>query len=382
MNLEFTEEQQMIKKMARDFAEKRLKPVAAEIDEEHKFPSDIVGEMIDLGFLGVTYPAEYGGAEMDTLCYALAVEEISRGCASCGVIMSAHNSLACDPLNKFGTPEQKEKYLTPIASGKSIGCFALTEPEAGSDAANQKTVAVKEGDYYLVNGSKNFITNAKEASTCVLFAMTDKSKGVKGISTFILPMDLDGVTVGANEDKVGIRGSSTCSIILEDVKIPAENLLAKEGDGFKVAMTTLDGGRIGIAAQALGIGQAAMECAILYAKERVQFGKPIANLQAIQFMLADMATELDAARLLTYRAATLKDKGVKYSKESAMAKLMAAETASKIANKAIQIHGGYGYINEYAPQRHWRDARITEIYEGTSEIQRLVIASTVLREFS
>jgi butyryl-CoA dehydrogenase len=375
-----TDEQLMIQEMARSFAQKEVLPKAAELDETGRFPEELVRQMGELGLLGVAVPEEYGGAGMDNVCYAIAMEEISRACASTGVIMSVNNSLVCDPILTFGTEEQKRTFLVPLASGKHLGCFGLTEPGAGSDAGSQKTTAVRDGGHYLVNGTKNFITNAPQADTCVLFTMTDREKKHKGITAFILDMKTDGISVGKHEKKLGINASATASIILEDVKVPAANRLGSEGDGFKVAMHTLDGGRIGIAAQAVGIARASLEDALAYAKERKQFGQPIASFQAIQWMLADMATEIDAARLLTYRAAWLKDRKVRHSKESSMAKLYASEAAMRAGVKGIQIHGGYGYIKEYPAERHFRDAKITEIYEGTSEIQRLVIASAVLRD--
>ena len=380
MVFDFTEEQRMIQEMARNFAQKEVLPLAAELDETGRYPAELVRHMAELGLMGVAVPEEYGGAGMDNICYAIAIEEIARACASTAVIMSVNNSLACEPLLKFGTEEQKRKYLVPLASGSKLGCFGLTEPGAGSDAGSQKTTAVRNGDHYLVNGTKNFITNAPVADTCILFTMTDKEKKNKGITTFILDMKLQGVTIGKHEHKMGIKASPTSSIILEDVKIPAEDRLGSEGEGFKVAMHTLDGGRIGIAAQAVGIARASLEDALAYAKERKQFGQPIAEFQAIQWMLADMATEIDAARLLTYRAAWLKDRKARHSKESAMAKLYASEAAMRAGVKGIQIHGGYGYIKEYPAERHFRDAKITEIYEGTSEIQRLVIASAILKD--
>ena len=380
MVFDFTEEQRMIQEMARNFAQKEVLPLAAELDETGRYPAELVRHMAELGLMGVAVPEEYSGAGMDNICYAIAMEEIARACASTAVIMSVNNSLACEPLLKFGTEEQKRKYLVPLASGSKLGCFGLTEPGAGSDAGSQKTTAVRNGDHYLVNGTKNFITNAPVADTCILFTMTDKEKKNKGITTFILDMKLQGVTIGKHEHKMGIKASPTSSIILEDVKIPAEDRLGSEGEGFKVAMHTLDGGRIGIAAQAVGIARASLEDALAYAKERKQFGQPIAEFQAIQWMLADMATEIDAARLLTYRAAWLKDRKARHSKESAMAKLYASEAAMRAGVKGIQIHGGYGYIKEYPAERHFRDAKITEIYEGTSEIQRLVIASAILKD--
>ncbi|MGE5699118.1 MAG: acyl-CoA dehydrogenase [Deltaproteobacteria bacterium] len=380
MVFDLTEEQRMIQEMARSFAQKEVLPKAAELDETGRYPAELVRKMAELGLMGVAVPEEYGGAGMDNVCYAIAMEEIARACASTAVIMSVNNSLVCDPLLKFGTEEQKKKYLVPLASGEKLGCFGLTEPGAGSDAGSQKTTAVRKGDHYVVNGTKNFITNAPEADICILFTMTDKEKRHKGITTFILDMKLPGVSIGKHEKKMGIKASPTSSIVLEDVKIAAADRLGNEGDGFKVAMNTLDGGRIGIAAQAIGIGRASLEDALAYAKDRKQFGQPISEFQAIQWMLADMATEIDAARLLAYRAAWLKDRKARHSKESAMAKLYASEAAMRAGVKGIQIHGGYGYIKEYPAERHFRDAKITEIYEGTSEIQRMIIAAAMLKD--
>jgi butyryl-CoA dehydrogenase len=379
MVFDLTEEQRMIQETARNFAQKEVLPKAAELDENSRFPAELIRQMAELGFMGIAVPEEYGGAGMDNICYAIAMEEISRACASTGVIMSVNNSLACDPILKFGSEEIRREYLVPMASGKKLGCFGLTEPGAGSDAGSQKTTAVRDGDFYVVNGTKNFITNAPQSDTCVLFTMTDKSKAHKGITAFVVDMKWKGVSLGKHEKKMGIKASATSSIIFEDVRVPAKNRLGNEGDGFKVAMNTLDGGRIGIAAQALGIARASLEDALAYAKDRKQFGQPIADFQAIQWMLADMATEIDAARLLTWRAAWMKDNKMRHSKESAMAKLYASETAMRAAVKGVQIHGGYGYIREYPAERHFRDAKITEIYEGTSEIQRLVIASELLK---
>jgi len=380
MDFELTDEQKMIRDMARDFAKKEVAPKAAEIDKNHRFPKELVEKMAELGLLGIMVDPEWDGAGMDTVCYVLALEEISAACASTGVIMSAHNSLCIDPISKNATPEQKEKFLKPLARGEKIGCFGLTEPNAGSDAAGQKTTAVPDGDSWLLNGTKNFITNGNEAGIAVVFAMTDKEQGHKGISTFIVEKGTPGFSIGKLEDKLGIRGSSTAELVFEDCRIPKENILGNVGDGFKIAMQTLDGGRIGIAAQALGISKAALEASKQYAKDRVQFGKPIAKLQAIQWMIADMALKHEASRLLTLHAATLKDKGARFSREAAMAKLFASESAMWIATKAIQVHGGYGYIAEYPVERYFRDAKITEIYEGTSEIQRLVISAAELRD--
>ena len=384
MNFQLTEEQKMIQEMTHDFCEKEIMPRAEEIDKEHRYPKEIIDKMGELGLMGIAVPEEYGGAGMDTISYVVALEEIARGCASTGVIMSVNNSLVCDPILEFGNEEQKKKYLTPLANGEKLGCLGLTEPNAGSDAGNIRCSAVLDGDEYVINGTKLFITNGREADTIVLIVLTDKNKGVKGISALIVEKETPGYSVGKIEEKLGIHGTSTTELIFENARVPKENLLGKEGGGFKVALTTLDGGRIGIAAQALGIARAALEESTAYANERVQFGKPIAALQAIQWMLADMATELDAARLLTLRAAYIKDykkefSRTAYSTASAMAKLKAAEVSSFVANKALQIHGGYGYTMDYAAERHLRDAKITEIYEGTSEIQRLVIANNLLK---
>ncbi len=380
MDLALTAEQSQLAETCRAFADRELKPHARRWDREHHFPAEAVHKLRELGLLGVAIPERWGGAGMDTVAYALAMEEVSRGCASTGVIMSVNNSLYCAPVNRFGTDAQKEKWLAPFARGERLGCFALTEPEAGSDAAAQKTTAVRQGDSYVLNGSKNFITNGPNAAAVLVFAMTDMSKGHKGISAFLVPEGIPGLVRGKPDDKLGITASQSCSLFFEDCRIPAENRLGAEGDGFKIAMSTLDGGRIGIAAQALGIARAAFEEAVAYAKERKSFGAPIADHQAIQFMLADMATEIDAARLLIWKAATLEDQGARHSAESAMAKLYASEMANRVTNKAVQIHGGYGYLKDFDAERHLRDARITEIYEGTSEIQRLVISASVLKD--
>ncbi len=383
MDFRLSDEQLMAQKTAAEFAKSEVLPRAAEIDREHRFPAELVKRMAELGFLGIAIPDEYGGAGLDTVSYVLALEEISRACASTGVIMSVNNSLVCDPLLKFGTEEQKRKWLAPLASGQLLGCFALSEPEAGSDAAAQKTVAVKDGDGWVITGVKNWITNGPNANVCILQCMADppgKHVGHKAITTFILPMDMQGVRTGPPDKKLGIRGSQSCQIFLDEVRVGRDLLLGDVGMGFKVAMSTLDGGRIGIAAQALGIARASFEDAGRYALERKTFGQPIANHQSIQWKLADMATELDAARLLTLRAAQLKDKGQRHSKESAMAKLFASECANRAAKECVQIFGGNGYVEDYPAERHYRDAKITEIYEGTSEIMRIVIASSLLRE--
>ncbi|MDJ0766199.1 MAG: acyl-CoA dehydrogenase [Myxococcota bacterium] len=379
MHFELTEEQLMVRDTARDFAVRELDPIAAEIDQEGRFPAEKIAMLAEMGFMGVAIPDQYGGGEMDYVSYVVAMEEISRACASTSVIMSVNNSLVCDPLIKYCTEAQKETFLKPLASGQKLGCFGLTEPGAGSDVSGMKTTAVLKGDEWVLNGEKNFITNAPNAHISIIFAYTDKSKKHKGISAFIVPMDTPGVSCGPKEHKLGIRGSHSSSIFLEDAHIPKDNLLGELGQGFKIAMTTLDAGRIGIAAQALGIGRAALEEAIAFAKERQAFGRPIAKLQSIQFKIADMATRLEAARLLTLQAACFKDAGKPFSQQSAMCKVFAAEAANFAANQGLQVHGGYGYTTEYAAERHFRDARITEIYEGTSEIQRVVIASNLLR---
>jgi butyryl-CoA dehydrogenase len=383
MDLRLSDEQLMAQKTAAEFARGEVLPRAADIDREHRFPAELVRRMAELGFLGIAIPEQYGGAGLDTVSYVLALEEVSRACASTGVIMSVNNSLVCDPLLKFGTEDQKQKWLSPLATGQLLGCFALSEPEAGSDAAAQKTVATKDGDSWVLNGVKNWITNGPNANVCILQCMADppgRQAGHKAITTFILPMDLPGVRTGPPDKKLGIRGSQSCQIFLDDVRVGRDLLLGDVGMGFKVAMSTLDGGRIGIAAQALGIARASFEDAGRYALERRTFGQAIANHQAIQWKLADMATELDAARLLTLRAATLKDKGVRFSKEAAMAKLFASECCNRAAKECVQIFGGNGYVEDYPAERHYRDAKITEIYEGTSEIMRIVIAASLLKE--
>jgi len=379
MNIQLTEEQRQVRELCRQFADSELRPNARKWDLDHQFPAEAVKKLAEMGLLGVAIPPEFGGAGMDNVSYAVGMEEISRGCAGTGVIMSVNNSLYCDPVHKFGSDEQKRDFLTPFARGERLGAFALTEPMSGSDAAEMRTLAVKKGNEYVLNGTKNFITNGPQADVVIVFAMTDRSKGHKGISAFLVPASVKGFSRGRADEKVGIRASGSCTLFFEDVVLPERFRLGGEGEGFKVAMQTLDGGRIGIAAQALGIAQAAYEEAVAYAKDRKAFGKPITQFQAIQFMLADMATEIDAARLLVWRAAWMKDKGVRHSSESAMAKLYASEMCERVTSKAIQVHGGYGYVKEYDAERHWRDSRITEIYEGTSEIQRLVIAANVLK---
>ena len=382
MRFELTEEQTMLRTMARDFATKEVLPKAAEIDKNHRHPEELVKRMAELGFLGMAVSEDWGGSGMDNVSYVLAMEEISRACASTGVIMSVNNSLVCDPIMRFGTDQQKKDWLVPLASGAKLGCFGLSEPEAGSDAAAQTTIAVAEGDTWVINGTKNWITNGRVSNVMVLFAMTDKPKGHRGISAFIVPMDTPGVRCGEADDKLGIRGSKSSQVFFDEVKLPAAALLGEVGQGFKVAMSTLDGGRIGIAAQALGIARACLEDSLDYALQRKTFGKPIAHHQAIQWKLADMATEIEAARLLTLRAAAHKDAGQPYGKDSAMAKLYASDVANRAAREAIQIFGGNGYVTEFPVERHFRDAKITEIYEGTSEIQRLVITNYLIKEHS
>ncbi|HTE56174.1 MAG TPA: acyl-CoA dehydrogenase [Kofleriaceae bacterium] len=379
MDFELSEEQELLRRTARDFATAEVLPRAAEIDREHRHPVELVKRMAELGLLGMAVPEELGGAGMDHVSYALAMEEVSRACASTGVIMSVQNSLVCDPILRYGTDEQKRRWLPGLASGKMLGCFALSEPEAGSDAAAQTTTAVRDGDGWILSGTKNWITNGPVAGVCVLFAMNDREKGHRGISSFIVPMDSKGVRTGRPDDKLGIRGSKSCQIFLDDARLPADALLSAEGKGFAVAMSTLDGGRIGIAAQALGIARAAFEDAVEYGKQRRTFGVPIVEHQSIQWKLADMATEIDAARLLVWRAADLKDRGQPYGQAAAMAKLYASDVANRAAREAIQIFGGNGYVTEFPVERHFRDAKITEIYEGTSEIQRLVIANHLLK---
>jgi butyryl-CoA dehydrogenase len=382
MDLQLNEEQEMIRKMARDFAQNELAPVAAELDEKGEPPLANLKKMADLGFMGLAIPEEYGGIDADSISYVIAIEEISKVCASTGVILAVHNSLGSHGLVAFGTEEQKRKFLPPLAS-EWISTYALTEPETGSDAASIKTGAVRDSDEYVINGTKQFITSAPFAHLFVVFAVTDPDKKHRGLSAFVVEKGTPGFSLGREENKMGIRAASTCGLVFEDCRVPVANRLGGEGEGFKVAMASLDAGRVGIAAQALGIAQGAYEAALAYAKERHQFGRPIAEFQGIQWMLADMATRIEAARLLTYQAALAKDRtkktGQRYSKEAAMAKLFASETAVWVTQKAVQIHGGYGYIKEYAVERYYRDAKITEIYEGTSEIQRIVIANQILR---
>lgn len=379
MNFDLNEKQTLMRKLFREFAEKEVKPLAAEIDEEERFPIENVRKMSELGMMGIPFESKYGGSDGDNLSYILAVEELSKVCATTGVILSAHTSLCCNPIYAYGTEEQKMKYLVPLAKGEKLGAFGLTEPNAGSDAAMQQTTAIKEGDYYKINGSKIFITNGGYADIYIIFAMTDKQKGTRGISAFIVEKDMDGFSIGKIEKKLGIHGSSTAELIFKDLYVPKENLLGQEGKGFGIAMSTLDGGRIGIAAQAVGIAQGALNETIKYVKERKQFGRPISAFQNTQFIIADLQTKIDAARLLVYRAAYLKDTNQSYTTEAAMAKLFAAEVAMETTTKAVQLHGGYGYTRDYPVERMFRDAKITEIYEGTSEIQRLVISNKLLK---
>jgi alkylation response protein AidB-like acyl-CoA dehydrogenase len=380
MNFEQNETHKMIRETARQFAQDELASTADERDEKELFPYEQIKKLGELGFMGMMVPEQYGGAGLDTLSYVIAIEELSRVDASCGVIMSVNNSLVCYGLTKHGSEEQKQKFLVPLASGKKLGAFALSEPEAGSDATNQHTIATKDGDHYLLNGIKNWITNGINADFYIVIAQTDPSKGHKGISAFIVEKGMPGFSHGKKERKLGIRSSDTVSLTFENVRVPKENMIGEEGFGFKFAMMTLEGGRIGIAAQALGIAQGSLDASVNYAKARKAFGKPISDLQAIQFKLADMATDIEAARLLTYQAAVLKENGQPFAKQAAMAKLWASKTAVKCALEAIQIHGGYGYVREYNVERYLRDAKITEIYEGTSEIQRVVISRTLLKD--
>ena len=378
MDFKLSKEHELLRKMYREFAQKEVKPLAAELDEEERFPKETIPKLAKLGMLGIPFPKKYGGAGGDNLAYAICVEEIAKTCGTTSVIICAHTSLCSYPIYAYGTEEQKMKYLPDLLSGRKLGAFGLTEPGAGTDASGQQTTAVLEGDHYVLNGTKCFITNATEAETFVVFAMTDKSKGNHGISAFIVEKDFPGFSVGKHEKKMGIRGSATSDLIFEDCIVPKENLLGQEGKGFKIAMGALDGGRVGVAAQALGIGEGAIDEAIAYTKERVQFGKRISQFQNTQFQLADMKARADAAQLLVYRAACAKDDGdLKCGFYSSMAKLVAAEMASDVTRRAVQMFGGYGYTREYPVERMMRDAKITEIYEGTSEVQRMVIASNL-----
>ena len=380
MDFNFTEEQIAIRDTARDFAQNEIAPTTIERDIKAEFPFEIIKKLGEFGFMGMMVPPEWGGAGFDAVSYVLAMEEISKVDASVGVIMSVNNSLVCYGINQWGTDEQKERFLKPLASGEKLGCFCLSEPEAGSDATQQKTEAIKDGDYYILNGIKNWITNGKNADIYFVQAMTDKEKGHKGISTFLIDKEAEGLETGIKEDKLGIRSSDTCTVSFNNCRVHKDQLLGGEGLGFKIAMETLNGGRIGIAAQALGIAQASLEAATKYAKTRKAFGKPISDLQAIQFKLADMATNVEAARNLVFHAAWNKDQGLPFAKEAAMGKLLASKTAVNNALEAIQVHGGYGYVREYLVERYLRDAKITEIYEGTSEIQKVVISRAMLKD--
>ncbi len=379
MDFVLSKEHEMARTLFREFAETEVKPLAQEVDETERFPRETVEKMAKYGFMGIPFAKEYGGQGCDSLTYAMCVEELSRVCGTTGVIVSAHTSLGAEPINKFGTEEQKQKYLIPLAKGEKLGAFGLTEPGAGTDASGQQTKAVLEGDHYVLNGSKIFITNGGQADIYIIFAMTDKSKGTKGISAFIVEKDFPGFSIGTKEKKMGIRGSSTTELIFEDCIVPKENLLGQEGKGFGIAMTTLDGGRIGIASQALGIAQGAFDETVAYVKERKQFGRAIAKFQNTQFQLADMKTKIEAARLLVYNAAKAKETKKRFSVEAAMAKLYAAEVAMEVTTKCVQLFGGYGYTREYPVERMMRDAKITEIYEGTSEVQRMVISGDLLK---
>ena len=378
MNFQLTKEQEFVRKMVREFAVTEVEPLAADIDKEHRFPVETVEKMAKYGLLGVPFPTEYGGAGADHISYAITVEELSRVCASTGVICSAHTSLCCWPIFNWGNEEQKKKYLPDLLSGKKLGAFGLTEPNAGTDASGQQTRAEDMGDYWLLNGAKVFITNGGYAETFVVMAMTDKTKGNHGISAFIVEKGDEGFSIGKTEDKMGICASSTTELIFQNCKIPKDRLLADVGQGFKVAMSTLDGGRIGIASQALGIAQGALDVTVEYMKARKQFGKKLSQIQALQFTVAELATQIEAARLLVYRAADMKDKHLAYGPAAAMAKLFAAETAMHVTTKCVQLHGGYGYTKDYPVEIMMRDAKITEIYEGTSEVQKMVIAASIL----
>jgi butyryl-CoA dehydrogenase len=379
MNLELTEEQKLLQKTVREFAESEVKPLAKEIDETGRFPRDTFKKAAELGLTGIAFPEAEGGAGFDHIAYSIVIEEISRCCASTGVILSVQNSLYCDPIHRFGTEEHKKKFLLPFARGEKIGCYALTEPQAGSNAAALQTKALKKGDKYVVNGTKAWITNGGAADAAIVYVNTDPPKGEKGITALVVEKGTPGFKVGKEEKKLGINATACCELVFTDCEVPAANRIGNEGEGYKVALSTLDGGRIGIAAQATGIAQGAFDAALAWSQQRMAFGHPISQFQAIQFMLADMSTEIDAARLLVRKAAWRQDSGARFSMDAAIAKLFASEMATRVTHKAIQIHGGYGYSREYPVERAYRDARITEIYEGTSEIQRLVIASWVLK---
>ena len=379
MNFSLTREQELVRQMAREFAINEVKPIAAEIDETERFPIENVEKMAKCGMMGIPFPVEFGGAGGDNLSYILAIEELSKVCGTTGVILSAHTSLCGAPIYQFGSEAQKVKYLTPLAKGEKLGAFGLTEPNAGTDASGQQSIAVLDGDHYVLNGSKIFITNGGMADTFIIFAMTDRSMGVKGISAFIVEKGFKGFSIGKVESKLGIRASSTTELIFEDCIVPKENLIGKEGKGFGMAMKSLDGGRIGVAAQALGIAEGAYDEAIIYMKERKQFGKPLSAFQGLQWMIADMDVKIEATRYLVYKAAWLKDMGLPYTVEAARAKLFASETAMDVTTKVVQIFGGYGFTKDYPVERMMRDAKITEIYEGTSQVQKMVIAGNALK---
>ncbi|HEV8585614.1 MAG TPA: acyl-CoA dehydrogenase [Methylomirabilota bacterium] len=379
MRIELTNEQAMIRDMAREFAQEHIAPIASEIDRDARFPHETVKRMGELGLLGIMVPEQWGGSGADTVSYVVALEEIARACASHAVVMSVNNSLYCEPVWKHGTDEQRARFLKPVAGGHALGCFALTEPEAGSDARNQHTVAVRDDDHYVITGRKLFISSGREASYALVFAQTDRAEAHRGISAFVVEKGAPGFSVSKTEDKLGIRASDTAELVFDGCRVPAANRIGEEGRGFHIALATLDGGRIGIAAQAVGIAAGAYERSVKYARERKAFGVPIGEHQMVGWMLADMATAVDGARLMTLRAATLKDAGQPHTKEASMAKLFAAETAMKVTNDAVQVHGGYGFIREAEVERYFRDAKITQIYEGTSQIQKLVIAREVLK---
>lgn len=379
MDFKFSAQQELMQQLMRSFAETEVKPLAAEIDETEQYPRGTVEKMAKNGMLGINIPAEYGGAGADSISYVIAIEELAKVCATTAIIMSAHTSLCCGPILAFGNEEQKQKYLIPLAKGEKIGAFGLTEPNAGTDSAAQQTTAVLEGDHFVLNGSKCFITNGGQADVYIIFAMTDKAKGNRGISAFIVEKDFPGFSIGKIEHKMGIRASSTTELIFEDCIVPKENLLGEMNKGFKIAMHTLDGGRVGVAAQAIGIAEGAFNETIKYMKERAQFGKPLAQFQGLQWMVADMKCDIEAARLLLYRAAMAKDSGKPFSLDAAMAKLRCAETAMSVTTKCVQLHGGYGYSREYPLERMMRDAKITEIYEGTSQVQKMVISGQIFK---
>ena len=381
MRLDLTEEQKLLEETVRAFANSEVKPLAKELDETGQFPRETFRKAAELGLTGIVLPEQYGGAGFDHVSYTIVIEEISRVCASTGAILAGQNSLYCGPIHCYGTEEQKQRFLSPFARGEKIGCFALTEPQAGSDATALKTSAVRRGDRYVVNGTKAWITSGGVADAAIVYVKTDPTKSEKGITALVVERGTPGFKVGKEEKKLGINGTACVELSFEDCEVPVENRLGQEGEGYKIALSTLDGGRIGIAAQAVGIGQGALEEALQYSQQRIAFGQPIANFQAIQFMLADMATEIAAARLLTRKAASKQGTGTRFTMDAAIAKLFASEMATRVTHKAIQIHGGYGYSREYPVERMYRDARVTEIYEGTSEIQRMVIASWVLKAY-